>query len=112
MHALTFQERPHMRRTLALKRQGWFPWKWATLTAVFAAGMTWTVSAARTPKVTVTPKATMPKVVSLVVVPVESANEPHESPEALELRRLETRNRRLEALVSVLRARSEEHAQK
>jgi hypothetical protein len=75
-------------------------------------GMTWTVSAARSARVIVAPQAALPKVVSLVEVPVPRASEQRESPEALELKRLEIRNRRLEAPVSVLRARSEEHSQK
>jgi hypothetical protein len=109
MHSLTLQHRPAVHRIPAITQRGWFPWKWATLTAVFAAGMTWTVSAARTAKVTSAPEAAVPKAVSLVVVPVDGARESLESIKASELRRLEARNRRLEALVSVLRARSEAH---
>jgi hypothetical protein len=112
MHALTFQQRPNIRRKPVAKQRGWFPWKWATLTAVFAAGMTWTVSAAWTAKAPAAPEAALPKVVSLVVIPVGGVNDRHESPEALELKRLETRNRRLEALVGVLRARQEAHTEK
>ena len=111
MHSLTFQQRPGAHRKAVAAPRGRFPWKWASLTAVFAAGMTWTVSAARTAKVAAAPVAAVPEVVSLVVVPV-SASERRESAEALEVRRLEARNRRLEALVSVLRARSEAHPQK
>jgi hypothetical protein len=101
MHALTFQQRPNVRRKPVAARRPRFPWKWATLTAVVAAGMTWTVSAARSAKMIAAPQEALP-----------APSAPHESAEALELKRLEIRNRRLEALVSVLRARAEEHSQK
>jgi hypothetical protein len=117
MHALTIQQRLTAHKTPAFQQPEWFPWKWAILTAVVAAGTTWTVFAARAPKVPAAPVAAAPQGVTLVVVPVDAAatpaaGAPHSSPEALELKRLETRNRRLEALVSVLRARSEEHPRK
>jgi hypothetical protein len=97
MHALTFQRRPVARKK---STRGGFPWKYAVLTALTAACLTWIVAAERTPKVKDQPVA-FPATASLVVVPVP------ESPEVLELKRLQARNRRLEALVSVLRARSE-----
>jgi hypothetical protein len=112
MHALTFQRRATVRRAPNAVRRERFPWKWAILTAMFAAGMTWTVSAARTAWVSPAPAAPVPEVVSMVVVPVAASNNADELPEALELKRLETRNRRLEALVSVLRTRAEVHPRK
>lgn len=108
MHALTFQQRPFQRKTLAarqkaLRRQ--FVWKFLAVTALCVSGAIWTVSTERTAKARVRPM-TSPKTVSMVVAPVTVGAAP-ESAEAVELQRLQTRNRRLEALVSVLRARSE-----
>jgi hypothetical protein len=97
MHALTLQPRPVARKK---STRGGFPWKYAVLTALASACLTWTVAAERAPDAKVQPVA-FPASASLVVVPVPA------SPEVLALKRLQARNRRLEALVSVLRARSE-----
>jgi hypothetical protein len=77
-------------------------WKRIVLGALATAALAWSISAERAVKASGAPTVPMSYSFAVVRVPPVAS-----SPEALELARLKTRNRRLEALVSVLRARSE-----
>jgi hypothetical protein len=97
MHVLTFQPRAASGKKPAPSRSAW---KRTVLALVTLAGLGWTVSAARSVKANVSTPA-LPMSYSLAVVAVPTPAD------SSELERLKTRNRRLEALVEVLRSRSE-----
>ena len=91
MHALTGQKRSDSAPSRSI-------WKRMALATLTVAALGWTISAGRSVRASV-PPAALPMSFSLAVVPVPTGAN------ARELERLKIRNRRLEALVSVLRSR-------